>query len=239
MIPGDLPTQNPEALAKIPAHIIAGIAAQLHTNEGDPVERVRQACQILDAAESASKSLAEEGGYAPGLLRHQFEQKKFESRKLHIADRQNDPLCVKGEDGQPARVTFEDAVSKIFGRAIKKADRESRLVLHLAEKTPAEETLAALERWAGDQSKPLVFPKTGNAKALEIVRDWKRHGIPFEEYRSLKFNFPIWWKERVSRTQAAKRIGKIKGKQGRVRRKTDKRKGARGGNFLQALKKTA
>lgn len=238
MIPRDPPTQNPEALAQIPAHIIAGIAAQLHTNEGDPVERVRQACQILDAAESARKSLAEEGAFAPGLFTHQFEQKKFESLKRHIADREADPLKAKGKDGQPAPVSFEKAVSKIFGRSTKKKDRESRLVLYLAEKTPAEETLGALEKWAGDQTKPLVFPKTGNPKALEIVRDWKRHGIPFEKYRSLKFFFPNWWKERVGRTQASKRIGKTKGKQGRVRRTTDKRKGARGGNFLQALKKT-
>lgn len=236
---GDLPTRNPEALAKIPAHIIAGIAAQLHSNECDPVERVFQACQILDAAESASKSLADEGAYAPGLFTHQFEQKKFEARKRHIADRQNDPLCVKGEDGQPAPVAFEDAVSKIFGRAIRKKYREPRLVLFLAEKTPAEETLAALEKWVVDQSKPLVFPKTGNTKALEIVQGWKLHGIPFEEYRSLKFNFPNWWKARYSETQAAKKKGKTKGNQGRVRSTTDKRKGARAGNFLQALKKTA
>jgi hypothetical protein len=60
---------------------------------------------------------------------------------------------------------------------------------------------------------------------------WKRDGIPFGKYRNLKEWIPKWWKTHLSRIQSAKRAGKTKqaakGKQGRVVKKKDKRKGSR------------
>jgi hypothetical protein len=230
------PARNPRAIAQIPAHIIAGIAAQLQSPEADPVLRVRQAFQLIDAAESGLQGLNEGDCYESGLLRHDFHRKKHESRQRSLKERETDPL-FQNKDGEAQPVPFNEALSKIFGRETKKAQREARIVMYLAEKTPEEETLAAFGKWATDQTKPLVFPKTGNPKAQKIVDSWKLNGIPFEKYRSLKAWFPEWWKARLSQTQAAKRKGKTKGEQGRVVRRNDKRRGSRPQNILRKIKK--
>ena len=236
-------TQNPEALATIPIHIVAEIGAKLQTADSDPAESIRMAYTLLDAAEAGRRSLQEEGCVTPGLSNFAFERIKEKAAPRIIAEREADPLTIKTATGEFQPVDFEQALLQVFGRSTKKAPRESRLVLYLSGKVSLEDTNRALQEWVGN---PGTFPKfqtMGKAAAEKKVRVWKSEGIPFQEYLSLKTWLPGWWKDELSRTQAAKRKGKIKseskGKQGRVVRKNDKRKGSRAGSILKRLKKTA
>lgn len=232
-------THNPQALAAIPIHIVAGIAAQLSATEPDPVERVRQAYTLLDIAEAGRRSLQEEGCITPGLSNFAFERKKEQALPRIIAKRNADPLASKNESGDFQPVDFEQALSQIFGRATKKQQRESRLVFYLSGKVSIENTNRAIQEWAGNPATLPKFQAMGKAVAEKIVREWKSEGIPFHEYLSLKTGLPEWWKGQLSRTQSAKRKGKTKGTQGRVVRTNDKRKGSRAGSILKRLKKTA
>ena len=232
-------THNPQALATIPIHIVAGIAAQLSATEPDPVERVRQAYTLLDIAEAGRRSLQEEGCVTPGLLDIDIERRKESALPRILAERDADPLAIKTATGEFQPVDFEQALLQVFGRSTKKAQRESRLVLYLSGKVSLENTNRALQEWIGNPTTLPKFQKMGEAAAKKNVIEWKSEGIPFQEYLSLKTWLPGWWKGQLSRTQAAKRKGKTKGTQGRVVRKNDKRKGSRAGSILKRLKKTA
>lgn len=236
-------TQNPEALATIPIHIVAEIGAKLQTADSDPAESIRMAYTLLDAAEAGRRSLQEEGCVTPGLSNFAFERIKEKAAPRIIAQRDADPLARKNATGDFQPVDFEQALSQVFGRATKKPQRESRLVLYLSEKASIEDTDRSIQELAGNPATLPKFQTMGKAAAEKNVREWKGEGIPFQEYLSLKTWLPAWWKTRLSRTQAAKRKGKIKGKtkgkQGRVVRKNDKRKGSRAGSILKRLKKTA
>ena len=230
-------TQNPKALAEIPIHIVAEIGARLQTTDSDPVESIRMAYTLLDAAEAGRISLETEGCATPGLSNFAFERLKEQARTRIIAQRNADPLASKTASGDFQPVDFEQALSQVFGRAIKKAQRESRLVDYLSNETSVGSMLEGLSVIANGH--PFNFPQTGKIEAQKIVADWKKNGIPPGRYFHLKQALPTWWKDRLSRTQAAKRKGKTKGKQGRVIRKNDKRKGSKAGSFLKALKKTS
>ena len=234
-------TQNPKALAEIPIHIVAEIGAKFQTADSDPVESIRLAYTLLDAAEAGRRSLEVEGCAEPGLSNFAFERLKEQARPRIIAQRNADPLAIKNASGDFQPVDFERALSQIFGRATKKPQRESRLVLYLSEKTSIDDTNRALQEWAGNPATLPKFQTMGEAKAKKNVQEWKSAGIPFQEYLSLKAWLPAWWKTRLSRLQSAKRKGKTKdetkGQQGRVVRRNDKRKGSKAGSFLKALKK--
>ena len=236
-------TQNPEALAAIPIHIVAEIGARLQNTEADPAESIRMAYTLLDAAEAGRRSLRDEGCVTQGLSNFVFERAKEQARPRMIAQRNADPLARKTASGEFQPVDFEQALSQVFGRATKKPQRESRLVLYLSEKVSIEDTDRALQEWAGNPTMLPKFQKMGKEAAEKKIREWKIEGIPFHEYLSLKTWLPGWWKDHYSRTQSGKRKGKTKaepkGKQGRVIRKNDKRKGSRAGSFLKALKKTS
>jgi hypothetical protein len=227
-------TQNPEALAAIPIHIVAEIGAKLQTADSDPVASIRMAYALLDAAEAGRRSLQEEGCVEPGLSFFILRRLTEEAEPRIMAQKKADPLARKNANGGFQPVDFEQALSQVFGRATKKPQRESRLVLYLFE---VGETLRAIRE--NNPETPFKYPKPTKEVAEKTVREWKSEGIPFEEYISLKNCLPGWWKDRVSRTQAEKRKGKTKGNQGRVIRKNDKRKGSKAGSFLKALKKTS
>ena len=226
-------TQNPEALAAIPIHIVAEIGARLQTTEADPAESIRMAYTLLDAAEAGRRSLQDEGCVDPGLLSFDIERRKESAIPRILAEYKTDPLYQE-KDGRPAPVPFEKAVSIVFGKSIKKAEREKRLGVYLAEREERAKSLfpnlPSLSVFGSILRKPT---------AAEQLQAWKIEGIPWGEYQALKKYFSDWWKDRVSRTQAAKRKGKTKGPQGRVIRKNDKRKGSRAGSFLKALKKNS
>lgn len=225
-------TQNPKALAQIPIHIVAGIGAKLQIDDYEPVERIRMAYALLDAAEAARQSLQASGCVNPGLGHFDEERKIQFDCTQRLAEQKTDPLYQE-KDGKPAPVSFEKALSSIWGKSIKKTEREKRIKLYL------EET------WADFKAR---YPKLNVPQCLppaQRLQEWKIEGLSWLSYGSLKYTVPKWWKKRLSRTQAVKRKGKTKGeaepkgKQGRVIRKNDKRKGSKAVSFLEALKKTS
>jgi hypothetical protein len=232
-------TQNPKELAEIPIHVVAGIAAQIQPADG-PAERIQQAYDLLDAAESARQSLKVHGSTNEGLEQFRFYRLKEERLPVIIAEYKSDPLYQE-KDGRAAAVPFEKALSIVFGKSIKKTDREKRLELYLTEK---EEGLKCMFSSLPPELNPfgsiLRRPNAG-----EKFLEWKTEGIPWVEYQTLKKYLPEWWTGRLSRLQSAKRKGKTKdetkdetkGQQGRVVRRGDKRKGSSRKKTLRKKKK--
>ena len=228
-------TETPQALEAIPIHIVAGIAAQLSASEPDPVERVRQAYTLLDIAESGRYGLEKQRCFHAGLGEY-CEERRMDD---FIEKRRIDPLSVFNKKGAQLEVDFETALSKMFGRSVEKKDREPRLALYiqtqwLDDRKEFIDSLDEIQR-ARLRSDLLITDST----ATDIISDWKKHGIPYEIFCDIRDALPEWWKSRLSNAQAVKRKGKTKGKQGRVVRKNDKRKGSRAGSILKRLKKTA
>ena len=225
-------TQNPKALAEIPIHIVAEIGAKLQTADSDPVASIRMAYALLDAAEAARQSLQASGCVNPGLGHFDDERKIQFDLPRRLAEQKSDPLYQE-KDGKPAPVSFEKALSSIFGKSIKKTEREKRIKVYLEE----------IDASVKSKYPRLNIPQ--NLPPSQELQRWKTEGISWFSYQLLKIGVPKWWKKRISRTQASKRKGKTKGeaepkgKQGRVIRKNDKRKGARTGSFFKALKKTS
>jgi hypothetical protein len=217
-------THNPQALAAIPIHIVAGIAAQLSATEPDPVERVRQAYTLLDIAEDAHYGLETAKCYNWGLDDYVSVRKSGIEMREHLRD----PLVVIDEMGQCVPVDFEKAVSSIFGRSIKKHLREKHLALFL---------IGQPELVDADLCFETGIQKVDPREAEKCVRDWKEKGIPEDAYFKIKRIYPYWKSRQTSNARSF--AGKTKGTQGRVVRKNDKRKGSRAGSILKRLKKTA
>jgi hypothetical protein len=225
-------TQNPKALAEIPIHIVAEIGAKLQTADSDPVKSIRTAYALLDAAEAARQSLQASGCVNPGLGHFDEERKIQFDCTQRLAEQKIDPLYQE-KDGKPSPISFEKALSSIFGKSIKKTDREKRIKIYL------EENEASVKARYPKLNVPQCLPPS------QQLQKWKTEGLSWFSYTLLKYTVPKWWKKKRSHTQAVKRKGKTKGeaepkgKQGRVIRKNDKRKGSKAGSFLEALKKTS
>lgn len=239
-------TFYPQALAQIPIHVVAGIAAQLQSPEAEPTERIRLAYSLLDAAEAARISLVETGSFESGLRMVRFERVKQQRMGEMAKERRADPLVKVGTNGEELPVDFKKATLGLFSKSIKPKTRETKLVEYLANLTNTEDTLRAIFEWAGnpttregqkkaieDWNKTPFFPKPGKDAAEKLLIEWKKNGIPAKDYASLKFNFPRWYEVKKRNDKSA--AGKAK--QGRVVRKNDKRKGARPKNNFRRLKK--
>jgi len=243
------PAFNPQVLAEIPIAVVAGIAAQIQTRDNTPTARIREAYALLDAAEAGRKSLLESGSYEAGLAAVRCLEATTERIAKDIQERRQDPLIKVSPSGDELPVDFKKALLRFFSKTIKPQNRETKLVEYLAGLTGIEDTLRAIQEWAGNPAtkegqlqaidkwkKAPFFPKPGKAKAEKLVADWKKNGIPAKEYFSLKSNFPRWYDEAKRKNKS--KAGKApKGKQGRVVRRNDKRRGSRPQNILRKIKK--
>jgi hypothetical protein len=70
-------------------------------------------------------------------------------------------------------------------------------------------------------------------EAKSKMQAYKQDGIPYYDLADFAACYPRWWAIQFKTIKASNR----KGKQGRVIRRNDKRKGARSGNIIDALKK--
>jgi hypothetical protein len=228
-------TINPEALAEIPIHIVAGIAAQIQSAEG-PTERIRQAYDLLDAAESARGSLILHSSTHEGLEEFWIYRYKEERRPVLLAEMKADPL-YREEAGKALPVPFDEALAAICGKSIKKNERARRFELYFTEREEG------LEKFT--KQLPFFAPFLASPPPCELIARLKSDGIPFGDYKFMKGGFPEWWKRHLSRLQSAKRKGKTKdetkdetkGQQGRVVRRGDKRKGSSRKKTLRKKKK--
>jgi hypothetical protein len=198
--PQKIYTINRRELAKIPAHLVALIAAQLNTPESRPVERVRLAFRLLDIAESACRSLKHGTSYDGGLSAYEFAQAQKHAGMILHEDRRKDPLIEICSDGF-RRANFSKVLKKFFGLArgkdIRNADRLKRFISYV-EDTGAPSSVAAILHYNIQRADG---PMIQREAAERIVKGWRERGIPPAEYVVMKRLFPWWWGLKLSKTR--------------------------------------
>lgn len=214
--------QNIEAVAKVPIEAVASIAAQLIPPWESPVERVRQAYTLLDAAAAGRNGLVQHRNIERGFTDFVWRRDIFSEYQGLLSLSKGDPLVSTNAAGERI-ADFEGVLKSFFGvgQNATRAERVERLVLFLQETDFNPDTLKRGIAWE---------------KAAEYVVDWQENGIPDIAYCCLKGNFVRWWEFNVARTNR-ENAKMPKGKQGRVKRKNDKRRGARPPRLKDELKK--
>lgn len=218
------PAQNVKALEDTPAHIIAGIAAQLQINDMPLAERVRMAFELLDTAESGIKGLKKLGCHHTGINEHISAQAEFEDEKAEQETLINSPYI------QNDRVAFEKAMSFLFSRGVEKKDRPAKFALYVAEcYLPSEEDHALITDFSKEGISERIFAAINGEKKdpSPTIEKWKQEGIPADFFIKARKEFPDWWKAYVSHQRSVAGKQSKKGKQGKVRSNKDKRQGAR------------
>jgi hypothetical protein len=221
-IPVRFDIQNIDALAKVPIEAVASIAAQLIPPWESPVERVRQAFTLLDAAAAGRSSLVQHRNLEIGLTDFVWRRDVSREVKGILSLSKDDPLVTTNSTGE--RIADFEAVLKSFfgvGQNASRVERVERLLLFLHETEFNPETLR----------KGISLEKAG-----ELIDDWQANGIPDYSYCCLKGHFARWWGFHVARTNR-ENAKAPKGKQGRVKRQDDKRRGARPPRLKDELKK--
>jgi hypothetical protein len=216
---------KPNPLAEIDALEVAKIAATIPTQGITPRAKVRQAYRLLDLALNY-KALATRENMSPLQLMAlqdagcDIEGYEEEDYLEHPRYKELEGLEKKGRDGNFLPMPFAEGLQKLMPE-VKKPD-------------------IRLDRFLRFLRSDDAFGQKWTAELVERnVDEYKQAGIPWGQFQGFYVGFFLWWAGHYSRTQAAKRKGKTKGKQGRVIRKNDKRKGSKAGSFLKALKKTS
>ena len=214
--------QNIDAVAKVPIEAVASIAAQLIPPWESPVERVRQAYTLLDAAAAGRNGLVLHRNLERGFTDFVWRRDVFREYQGILSLSKDDPLVSLNAAGEPV-ADFEGVLKSFFGvgQNASKLEKVERLLLFFHETEFNPET----------QTKGIPLEK-----AAEYIEDWQINGIPDIAYCCLKGNFARWWDFNVARTN--RENAKVpKGKQGRVKRKNHTRRGARPPRLKDELKK--
>jgi hypothetical protein len=215
--------QNIDALAQVPIEAVASIAAQLIPPWESPVERVRQAYTLLDAAAAGRHGLVHHRNLERGFADFVWRRDVFRELQGMLSLSKGDPLVTTNSKGERV-ADFESVLKSFFGvgQSASKIERMERLLWFIQETSMNPET----------QMKGIPWEK-----AEACLADWQANGIPDISYCCLKGNFARWWSFNVARTNR-ENASVPKGKQGRVKRKDDKRRGARTPRLVDELKKS-
>lgn len=189
-------------LAKVSIVEVATIAAHLPP-ETPASDAVKRAYELLEWAAAAREGLdADE--FMPsaewGIYREQLhleEEKKADELQAKA-------LPSNRVNGVIQPHPFDAVLATLMGK-VKKVDRLPRFKWWMMEKTN----------------------QTTNEQAAHWVAEWRKSGVPDEIYRLAHRTFDAWWKKRERERLSKQGKAPKKGKQGRVKSKTDKRKGAR------------
>jgi len=215
--PTHYPAQNETFLATISAQVVAEIAARLPDGNLSPVERVRLAFDLLDAAESGMKEVREIGSYHSGLNMHLGYQESFDNGT-------HDTIYYDADDPffEGGSANFDGAMDVFFGRGIRRKDRADRFTGFVAHwyNSPEEER-------AMDEAKQRGEELELKCDAKAVVSKWKKEGMPINFFFFAYKMFPLWWENQVTKKRAS--AGKSSGNARKrlVRTRNDKRKGAR------------
>ena len=229
--PQPAPIPKPNPLAEVDALEIAKIAAIIPTQGITLRDKVEQAYSLVAWAQTY-KDLAIRKNMSPLKLMAlqdagcDIEEYDEEEHLEHPAYEELKPFEKIGTDGAILPMPFAEGLQKLMP-AVKKPDIQIDRFIHFLRSDDA-------------------FGQKWTAELVERqVGEFKKSGIPWGQFQSFYIGFSFWWPDYYSRTQSGKRKGKTKaeaqpkGKQGRVIRKNDKRKGSKAGSFLKALKKTS
>jgi hypothetical protein len=222
---------KPNPLAEVDALEIAKIAATIPTQGITIRDRVKQAYSLLHYAQ-CYKALATRKNMSP-LRLMSLQDQGWDLEEYDEEDYLENPAYKElkafekiGTDGVVLPMPFAEGLQKLMPRVKKTDIRTDRFI----------QFLMSDDAFGQNWTREIVEKKVG---------EFKQSGIPWGQFEDFYVKFSFWWPDYYSRTQSEKRKGKTKGKaepkgkQGRVIRKNDKRKGSRAGSFLKALKKTS
>lgn len=199
-----------------------------------PARATGEAFELLEWAAAGKRTLEYEASWQIGI--EKLEEIKA-ARKRHEENRIPDDLA-RDEEGRPKRDEVGKRLPVPFGDALDALMPDRRKV-------------KAVDRLPRFRRVVMSLHNCDSIKAGDIIAEWRDNGVPPNAYQLLCANWNQWWVdaksestskngEKGAEAKKAKDEAK-KGKQGRVRRKTDRRLGAKSGcgegAMIQAIAK--
>ena len=209
---------NQDPLAEIDIVEVARIAASISIPGLSDFARIREAYRLLKRASDVRSEASRAGLPLWEVITE--EERRLNAKPVFIAPQLSLAVVLK----------------KLMGQVNKREIRINRFMEFLVSHTGSREGVEAL------------------------LAKYESEGVPREEFDKYSFSFRAWWtRHKASLKSKAGKAKKVdaaetpppdvslkpkadkpaKGKQGRVIRKNDKRKGSRAGSFLKALKKNS
>ena len=208
----DIQQHDPKPdMSTVPIGTVAMVAATLSRPDVSAFESVIKAYDILEYVAAGQAYLKGNqdclhGIYYPAALsvsawlKHEYYPPEWE-------DDPAEKYAIYDDDHNILPIPFDDALKAIDPKPGKAINR-----------------LPRFRQWLMDKD------KLSSIEAGDKIADWKKTGIYFRDFSRAFNSFPKWRKWRTSennKLSAAKSREAKKGKQGQVKKKTDKRKGAR------------
>lgn len=228
------PLPSPTSLADIPATSVAMIAATLTSTDLSPRDCVIKAYEILEWAT-----------FGQNTLRNSFSENFSHSGIVEWLSVQEETPSAERRDPTNALKTLSTMMGDA-GAQKKHAERERCLGV-----------LQRHLRWGKDDvplqidfeiALAQIIPKPGKDKsvrgslfrdylvendglperhATKIIAEWQKDGLPWSEFEKALFNYTAWKESNISTKRSLSGKKGAKGRQGRVKKKDDKRLGAR------------
>jgi hypothetical protein len=211
--------RNHELLAAIPAVQVAQIAATLLRDGGEEIEAIRKAYTLLDIAEHCNLSLKNEASVEAGIKSYR-EGVKIDDEFYTALENAPHYEYKVGPDGQKLPVPFDEGLAVL-------------IPLPNSTKNKADVRMARFKRFVAQrlrENRPDQDEQERMIEAGERIAKFKRDGIDARFFGDALLLFTGWWKEtyKLDQSEKGKRgQAKKRGKQGRVKSNSDKRKGAR------------
>jgi len=209
-----------EEIKKVPADRIAMIATSILKEGGmTAAEATAKAFEMLELAVAGKLSVDSYEEWKTGIGKIETVKDSWNATQ---SDDQVPDVSRRSDEGMPLPIPLPDVLNVLMPdrRRIKPTEREPRV-----------------RRWI------MEAYESDNIEAGDILAAWKREGVPPQAFQHLRTTWRRWWEDSVRQTR--KRSGesgaskKTKGKRGRVRRKTDKRLGAKTVGLHRAIKRSA
>jgi hypothetical protein len=200
---------NSNPLAEIDILEVARIAASIATPNLQPIDKIREAYQLLEIADRVRRVSSETGFCLSAVLKDLDNPDAISPLAVEL-DAINARIIWEGE----GLASFAVCLKELMPSVTKTAVRKGRFLDFLV--SPEGEGL------------------TRQSADLAIARH-EKEGVLFGEFQYYFQIFRLWWE--FYKNGVKSKAGQSKGNQGRVVRKNDKRKGSRAGSFLKALKK--
>ena len=199
-----------EHLAKVSPAQIAGIAATLVKEGRSPMEAVNLAFELLELAAGGLDSLSKkveteycsDKGYEFGVW-YTAAMRAIHRNSLLDIEQEPDPIFKFDAAGNFLPLDFDVALQNLLPR-LKTGDRMPRF-----------------RHWLAD------LLQISNIEAGEKIAAFYENGLPPDIYSSARIYLRVWWRDALSQIRAESGEQKGKGKQGKVKKKSDKRRGAR------------
>lgn len=241
---------NSNPLAEIDIVEIAKIAAAIPTPGLATAERIEQAFQLLSFANKIQQEAGVKNISPLSVLAAWRDE--LNGISVTVTPPEICALMKFGANGETLPIALKDGLEALMPQVDKHSLRIKRFSDYQTSPSGGE--------WGMGMSR---------SEAARVAQEYEQAGIPWDEFEVFLIAFPKWWERENSRVKAKAKKGKTKpkpkegdaaepappdvsltpkadkpakpakGKQGRVIRKNDKRKGSKAGSFLKALKKTS